>query len=157
MSNTNKRSRSQSAFQSAVKDRLSAAESYRSTSVAVSDSIRELKERFNVPGYCWQWADGYQAARLDAWYRYNLCFCYVIGGEIVEKGWDAMTEEQREYCRAGKNTVGGHWWKDREGKPAIGFPFFVSEDKRLPRDPVTGHYPLSDVVTERFTRQAQAA
>jgi len=156
MSTTKKRSRDISAFKTSIKDCLSAAECYRSTSVNIDASIYKLRERYNVPDYAWQWAEGYRQCRLDAWYRYNLCFCYVIAGEIVEKGWNEMTEEQREVCRKGENTVGGHWWKGEDGKPAIGYPFFVSEDKRLPRDPVTGHYPLSDIVTEKFTRQSVA-
>lgn len=145
-----RRSRSILAFQTAVKDVLSAAESYRSTSAAMEEAFHALKSRYNVPDYSWHWARGYRDCRIDAWYRYNLCFCYVIDGQIVEKGWDAMTEEQREFCRQGKNVIGGHWWKDQAGNPILNRPFFVTKDTRQPKDPVTGHYPLSEVVTDQF-------
>lgn len=139
-----------SAFRVSVKDTLSAAECYHSTSAEIDASLQKLKTRYNLPGYAWQWMEGYRDARIDSYYRYRLCFCYVIAGELVEKSWDAMTEEQREFCRSGKNTVAGHWWKDDSGKPISGRPFFVSEDTQAPKDPVTGHYPPSINRTDAF-------
>ncbi len=141
-------------FETAVKDCLSSAECFKSTSAQLGQAFYGLKDRYNVPANKWAWASGYRDARVDAWYRYNLVFAYVINGALVPCGWDKMTEEQREYCRAGLNTVGGQWWKGKDGLPVAGFPFYVSRDNRLPKDPITGHYPAHEEITGEFTIKA---
>lgn len=144
------RSRDAMRAMTAVKDAFSAAECYHSTSARVDESLRRLRARFNLPQYFWAKVDGYRECKTDTWYRHLLVHCYVINGEVVACNWDAMTEEQREYCRKGLNTVGGQWWKDDQGKPIVGRPFYVFLDKRLQKDPVTGHYPLSEDVTDQY-------
>lgn len=120
-----KRSRDISAFKTAVKGCLSAHESYQGTSRELADSIQDLRKRFNVPGYAWQWASGYEEARRDQWYFKRMEHCYVMPDYSIARGkWNEYTEEQREVLRQNKSIAGGFWWTNKDG--TLGRPHFVS-------------------------------
>ncbi len=123
-----KRSRDGLRFKSAVKDVLSAAECYKPLSMTISDDIQKLKERYNVPGYYWQWAEGYRDARVDYWYRHNLVFCYEWNGGLVVSDWTNSSEDFKEFIRGGGRARGGHYWKDDNGQPIQNRPFFVEDE-----------------------------
>lgn len=121
-----KRSRDASRMFTSLRDIVSACEIYKPTSREVSEKVHKLRERYNLPGYYWHEVDGYMRAVRERWDRYNLIHASIINGELVSMKWNDMTEGQRQYCRDGKDKVGGIWWKDENGKPKVGHPYHVS-------------------------------
>jgi hypothetical protein len=112
---TKRRSRDTLAFESAVKDCLSACESYKATSVEITQRLLALKERFNVPSYKWEWAWGYLACRKDEWWRRCVVHCHVWNGKVIDGKWTTLPEELKEHIRAGGATDTGFYWRNSDG------------------------------------------
>ncbi len=110
-----KRSRNTQDFKTAFKDKLRAMEFYRATSESITTELLKLRDRFNVPGYSWQWAWGYYDAIRDGWYREKLVFCREWQGEITSAKWADMPEALREALRSNVNVPSAHYWKNDDG------------------------------------------
>ena len=119
-----KRSRNHSQAKIALKDLLSAVESWQSSSEEITAKVLALRQRFNVPGYCWTWAEGYQEAIRDKWYREKLVFCRVWKGTIIPCKWDNLPEDLKDHIRKGGTTLEGHYWLNRDG--SVGKPYFTN-------------------------------
>jgi hypothetical protein len=123
-----RRSRDASYFRTCVKDRLSACQSYNSTSLAVSSEISNLKERFNLTQSMWDWAWGYRDAIGDVWARNNLVHAIFYDGKKISTNWNNYPEELKERIRKGEKFLGGIFWKDKDGNP--GQEYFLSDEPR---------------------------
>lgn len=122
-----KRSRNQTDARMALKSALSASETYQLTSEQITQKIIDLGKRFNLPGYFWQWANGYHEAVRDRWQQYNLVFCRVWKGQIIPCKWDNLPDDLKQHIRAGKTTLEGHYWLNRDG--TVGRPYFVTGEE----------------------------
>lgn len=117
------------AFKNRVKSIINSHLIYRSTSSAVQWDIWNLKKDYNLSSYYWNWAEGYRDAAQDNWYRNNLVHCYNVDGKLYGK-WNTFPEEIKEKFRRNEVTIGGFYWKDKDGNPDISKPYFVSEHNK---------------------------
>ena len=144
------KSRNSLEARNALVDLISAHEMYKSSSEDVGKAFHNLKNRFNLPQYKWEYLSGYLDAARENWMRNKLVFCYIgADGKPFKNGWNEMTEEQREFCRQNNNSISGFFWLNKDG--TIGKPYFVTGESKKDEN---GNYIINDLTSSFIPAKA---